>query len=147
MKKFEIKGGSIQLPISPYKWHTIYLKNNGAKFSGGKYDRMKLKTPEPCRSFNIVALQNQKSRSMVLKLCFSDPEISIRYVKVLLKASIFTMGNLHADALHYIKVKSNHTYIHEWSFKKWKTRRYQSVKISNNLYFIILNMSVHKWWW
>lgn len=47
---------------------------------------------------------------MVLKLYFSDPEISTKYIKVLLKASIFTMGNFNVYVLHYIKVKTNHTY-------------------------------------
>lgn len=45
---------------------------------------------------------------MVLRLYFSDSEISTRYIKILLKASIFTMGNLNVYALHYIKVKTNH---------------------------------------
>lgn len=102
---FEIKGTNIQLPISDYNWKTKHLQNNGAKFPVGKYDRIKLRTPEPCRSSYIVAWQNKKSRSTVLKLCFSNPEISIMYVWVLLKAVIFRVGNFHGDALYYIKVK------------------------------------------
>lgn len=52
------------------------FENNWTWFSAGKYGSVKLRTPETCRSFNItVELQNQRPRSIVLKLYFSEPDI------------------------------------------------------------------------
>lgn len=92
-----------------------------------KKTKNKLTPLENWGSLSRVELQNQNSQSVVSKLCLSDPKISIKYVKLLLKASEFTGGNFNLYALDYIKVKTKDTWVVFPEMKKSEISKPQNV--------------------